>query len=164
MKTLKDFVSPQIEEPDNIQEGEILSLEDYPKLLGENGENHPMDPPAMLIMRRKSIRQFPNGQRVALYYVDKINKYVTVPYNSMQWSVAVEEETVIDKLNTILENNTTDLIVFEDGTKSKVSVNTAKSILEMYNQLNAQNKEMVLEMTKTKDEFNKIINFAQSYK
>ena len=45
-----------------------------------------MDPPAVLIMKRKSIRQFPNGQRVALYYVDKINKYVTVPYTAMQWS------------------------------------------------------------------------------
>ena len=45
-----------------------------------------MDPPAVLIMKRKSIRQFPDGQRVALYYVDKINKYVTVPYTAMQWS------------------------------------------------------------------------------
>ena len=48
--------------------------------------NETMDPPAVLIMKRKSVRQFPNGQRVALYYVDKINKYVTVPYTAMQWS------------------------------------------------------------------------------
>lgn len=48
--------------------------------------NTAMDPPAVLIMKRKSIRQFPNGQRVALYYVDKIDKYVTVPYTAMQWS------------------------------------------------------------------------------
>ena len=45
-----------------------------------------MDPPAVLVMKRKSIRNFPNNQRVALYYVDKINKYVTVPYTAMQWS------------------------------------------------------------------------------
>lgn len=44
-----------------------------------------MDPPSVLIMKRKSVRMFPNGQRVALYYVDKINKYVTVPYTAMQW-------------------------------------------------------------------------------
>ena len=57
-----------------------------------------MDPPNVLIMRRKSIRQFPNGQRVALYYVDKINKYITVPYTEYQWSssgVPVEEESDI---------------------------------------------------------------------
>ena len=53
-------------------------------------EDHgaPMDPPAVLIMKRKWIRQFPNNQRVALYYVDKINKYVTVPYTAMQWANA----------------------------------------------------------------------------
>ena len=45
-----------------------------------------MDPPAVLIMKRKSVRQFPDGQRVALYYVDKLDKYVTVPYTAMQWS------------------------------------------------------------------------------
>ena len=53
----------------------------------ESNEKHQsMDPPAVLIMKRKSVRQFPNGQRVALYYVDKIDKYVTVPYTAMQWS------------------------------------------------------------------------------
>jgi len=51
-----------------------------------------MDPPSVLIMKRKSVRQFPNGQRVALYYVDKIDKYVTVPYEAMQWSTSVPEE------------------------------------------------------------------------
>ena len=49
-------------------------------------EGKQLDPPEVLIMKRKSIRQFPDGQRVALYYVDKIDKYVTVPYTAMQWS------------------------------------------------------------------------------
>lgn len=57
-----------------------------PYLPGRDEKESQMDPPAVLIMRRKSIRQFPDGQRVALYYVDKINKYVTVPYTAMQWS------------------------------------------------------------------------------
>jgi hypothetical protein len=54
-----------------------------------------LDPPNILIMRKKSIRQYPNDQRVALYFVDKINKYITVPYTSYQWSSSgppVEEE------------------------------------------------------------------------
>ena len=50
------------------------------------------DPPAVLLMKRKAIRMFPNGQRVALYYVDKINKYVTVPYEAMHWSSSVPNE------------------------------------------------------------------------
>ena len=62
----------------------------YSSNLNEN-HNNSMDPPAVLIMKRKSIRLFPDGQKVALYYVEKINKYVTVPYTSLQ--VFSPEET-----------------------------------------------------------------------
>ncbi len=68
LKTLKEFVS------NNLNEG-----------------HNSMDPPAVLIMKRKSIRLFPDGQIVALYYVEKIDKYVTVPYTSLQ--VFSPEET-----------------------------------------------------------------------
>ena len=54
--------------------------------------NKPMDPPTVLLMRRRSVRQFPDGQRVALYYVDKLDKYVTVPYTAMQWSTSIPPE------------------------------------------------------------------------
>ena len=76
MKTLKEFRI--------IQESEDRKLS--------------MDPPAVLIMKRKSIRQFSNNQRVAMYYVDKIDKYVTVPYTAMQWSStgSMDEETDIE--------------------------------------------------------------------
>lgn len=88
LKTLKEFRS-------SIDESEILETEEYPMVFDEKVSADPMDPPAVLIMRRKSIRQFPNGQRVALYYVDKINKYVTVPYEAMQWGALTPEETQI---------------------------------------------------------------------
>ena len=68
LKTLKEFYSSNLSERHNS-----------------------MDPPAVLIMKRQSIRLFPDGQKVALYYVEKINKYVTVPYNSLQ--VFSPEET-----------------------------------------------------------------------
>ena len=68
LKTLKEFYSSNLNERHNS-----------------------MDPPAVLIMKRQSIRLFPDGQKVALYYVEKINKYVTVPYTSLQ--VFSPEET-----------------------------------------------------------------------
>ena len=64
----------------------MKTLKELRSLSSKDEKESQMDPPAVLIMRRKSIRQFPDGQRVALYYVDKINKYVTVPYTAMQWS------------------------------------------------------------------------------
>lgn len=66
----------------------MKTLKEFRSLTEGQGGNTAMDPPAVLIMKRKSVRQFPNGQRVALYYVDKIDKYVTVPYTAMQWSTS----------------------------------------------------------------------------
>jgi len=72
----------------------LKTLKEF-RSLNEKESKDSMDPPAVLIMKRKSVRQFPNNQRVALYYVDKINKYVTVPYTAMQWSStgSMDEET-----------------------------------------------------------------------
>jgi len=39
------------------------------------------DPPTVLIMRRKGIRLFPNGQRVATYKNDNLDLEVAIPYN-----------------------------------------------------------------------------------
>jgi hypothetical protein len=78
LKTLKEFRS------------EILKEDSSP--------SKSMDPPNMLVMKRKSIRQFPNNQRVALYYVDKINKYVTVPYTAMQWSSTAPTSSPTEEL------------------------------------------------------------------
>ena len=51
-------------------------------------KNEPLDPPAVLIMKRKSVRNFPNNQRVALYFIDKLKKYISIPYTGSRWSSA----------------------------------------------------------------------------
>lgn len=64
---------------------------------------HTQDPPAVLMMRRTAIRQYPNGQRVALYHVDKLNTYVSIPYNiapfkdQPQSVPSVNEEEVLEE-------------------------------------------------------------------
>lgn len=35
--------------------------------------------PATLILRRKAVRQYPGNKNVALYYIEKLDKYVTIP-------------------------------------------------------------------------------------
>ena len=79
---MKDFLDSRKPLPEVVEE-KVITIEeleamDEALMEGDEVKSHPMDPPAILIMRRKSIRQFPNNQRVAMYYVDKINKYVTV--------------------------------------------------------------------------------------
>jgi len=180
MKTLKEFVSKtKVEETEIIKESqeiEALETEDSPLFYYEEDvSEHPMDPPAILIMRRKSIRQFPNNQRVSLYFVDKINKYVTVPYTAMQWSatgmpegVNVEgniiEEDVMYQLNNIVSNGYTETIMFRDGKTMKVNEQTAKAVLKTYNDLNHENKKNVSEMVnESKEQFSKVVDFARKH-
>lgn len=47
-------------------------------------------PPNILILRRKTIRQFPNNVMVALYYNDKLGQYFSIPYGGV-----AADETVI---------------------------------------------------------------------
>ena len=167
MKSLKEFLN--IKEntiSENIEESSIIEAKDHPLFEheeeGHQNHHHPMDPPAILIMRRKSVRQFPNNQRVALYYVDKINKYVTVPYTAMQWtSLTPESYNCIQNLNQIIEHKKEDYIVCENGEKVEVTVEDAQNILKMYSQLNEENKVKLSEMVnKSKEHFSKVVNFA----
>jgi hypothetical protein len=168
MKTFNDFVTSELEE---FVESEMLELTDEPLQEGSSikaNDKKQMDPPAVLVMRRKSIRQFPNNQRVALYYVDKIHKYVTVPYTAMQWSASVEEDveygSILDDLQNIVETNSSKTVMFEDGQTMRVDVKTANKIVKVFNVLTEENKEKVSEMAqKSKTEFNKVVDFVYNH-
>lgn len=39
------------------------------------------EPPPLIVMRRKAIRMYPHDTKVALYYSDKLDRYLSVPYS-----------------------------------------------------------------------------------
>jgi hypothetical protein len=49
--------------------------------------------PSVLLLKRKAIRVFPDGQKVALYYAQAIDKYVSIPYNE----IGINEEAQLDE-------------------------------------------------------------------
>jgi len=53
--------------------------------------------PALLILKRRAIRVFPDGQKVALYWADRINRYVTVPFEGVGLSEETASEADTDK-------------------------------------------------------------------
>ena len=171
MKAFRDFSVKKQDIPE--QEVEVSLPEEFEATdgapfqfteeVGKQKHNEPHDPPAVLIMRRKAIRQYPNGQRVALYYVDKIDKYVTVPYSSMQWSAMPEqvEESVIHHLKNIVDSHSARAIKFKDGTSMKVDATTAHAVLKVHSALNDENKKKVEDMAhKSKQHFGKVVDFA----
>lgn len=40
-------------------------------------------PPMLLVLKRRGMRIFPDGRRVALYFNDKYNMVFTVPYGEL---------------------------------------------------------------------------------
>jgi hypothetical protein len=115
-----------------------------PMMEGKTSQTRELDPPAVLIMRRKSVRQFPNGQRVALYFVDKINKYVTVPYEDMAWSA--NEETVFNKIKQVNESKKSIVVEHMDGSTSEITPQMAKQMIELHKKINEANKAKMLDM------------------
>ena len=172
MKSFKDFkisLPLEIEVPEIVEESQefdILEASDTHYVMEAEGKqihSQPHDPPPVLIMRRKSIRQFPNGQRVALYYVDKINKYVTVPYTDLQWASGVTEsyDDVLTRLSHIVEHESPLTVTFENGESMFVNLASAKNIVEAFNSLNLENKQKFSDMVNhSKDDFIKVMNFA----
>jgi hypothetical protein len=38
------------------------------------------DIPVILVLKRRSIRRYPDGQIVGMYYNDRLNRYIAIPY------------------------------------------------------------------------------------
>lgn len=169
MKSFNDFKVKKVEPPVEIQEESLLEALDYEDIRGVLVEAKESDPPAVLVLRRKTIRQIGNKQKVALYFADKINKYVTITYGSGgNLSATISEEfeelsyDIITELKDIVENNCKKSIMLEDGNWKNVSVHTAMSILEIYeNQLSKENKKLFAEMAiKSVADFNRVVDFV----
>jgi len=114
------------------------------------------DPPFVLVLKRKAIRLYPNGEKVALYYNNKIKKYFSVPYGPGV-NTSIQAEDFESDINTINENAIAQLqkikdshqhgkIKHSDGTSSKVDVQTAHAILTVHKNLNDENKKKFADM------------------
>jgi len=77
MLSLKEFIGENEEQIDLFEEAvELPETQNH---------EHQADPPNVLVMRRVSVRQYPLGNKVALYYIEALNQYVTVPYSTLGW-------------------------------------------------------------------------------
>ena len=126
------------------------------------------EPPFVLVLKRKGFRLYPNNLRVALYYNDRLDKYFSVPYidGGKTNSVVQAEEHEFAVMKNIVEavkNKETKKLVYESGDVVKVDYETASSILDVYNELNDENKIKLSKMVnESVEQFNKVVAFAIS--
>ena len=115
------------------------------------------DPPYVLVLKRQSIRLFPNNTKVALYYNEKLNKTFSVPYGPGMNPI-IQAESLLNNLN-FSENSKG--FLFESGESIEILHHEAESLLNLYNKLNESNrKRMLNSLCESKNSFNKILKFA----
>jgi len=151
-----------------VREDEIITT-DLVETAADSSTTTPQDPPIVLVLKRKSIRLFPDGARVALYYSDKLNRFFSVPYglqfaSPLQQNESVElEEAVMDTLHKIVKNKEAKSVKFASGHTRKVDHYTASAITNVHNALNDSNKKKFADMVhKSPEHFVKAADFAFS--
>jgi len=154
----------QVVREDEEFENEILAEE--PEQLDEV-TSLPSDPPAVLVLKRKAIRLYPNGMRIALYHNDRLNKIFSVPYGTSESSPIQAEETihesVMDHLHKIVAEKQARSVKFANGQTRKVDGYTASAIVQVHKALNDENKKKIADMVhKSPEHFEKVAKFAFS--
>jgi hypothetical protein len=109
------------------------------------------DPPFVLVLKRKSIRLYPNNTKIALYYNQKLDKYFSIPYGGgidapVQAEETELEEAVIDRLHKIVSDKQAQTVKFGNGQTRKVDHFTASAITQVHNALNDENKKKFADM------------------
>ena len=146
-----------------VREDIEVDMTEEPVILQED-----KDPPMVLVIKRKAIRMYPDGTRIALYFNDKLNKYFSVPYQygpgidaPIQAEEVELEEAVMDTLQKIVKDKQAKSVKFASGHTRKVDHFTASALTQVHNALNDDNKKKFADMVhKSPEHFMKASDFA----
>jgi hypothetical protein len=123
------------------------------------------DPPAVLVIRRRAVRLYPDGTRVALYFSDKLKRYFTVPYATSNSEVsAIQAESFIDELRAMSNLTENTLLELEDGSQIELDASIVEHILYAYDGLKEENREKFVNLlTSSAESFDKAYEFCRSH-
>jgi hypothetical protein len=122
------------------------------------------DPPFVLVLKRKAIRLYPDGTKIALYHNDRLDKDFAVPYStSSQPVIQAEAVDAMGQLQKIKDSHSHGTVNHKDGSASKVDVQTAHAVLMVHKSLNDENKTKFADMVaRSSHHMQKAANFAVS--
>jgi hypothetical protein len=120
------------------------------------------DPPFVLVLKRKAIRLYPDGTKIALYHNDRLDKDFAVPYStSSQPVIQAEAVDAMGQLQKIKDSHSHGTVNHKDGSASKVDVQTAHAVLMVHKSLNDENKTKFADMVaRSSHHMQKAANFA----
>jgi hypothetical protein len=131
------------------------------------------DPPMVIVLKRKGIRIFPDGKRVALYTNDKLGLTFTIPYQSFGPNnvigVSEEVEEIMESFEQVAKyasqeepKSKSRHFKFADGTKMPVAHGVARAMHMVHGALNPENQKKYQAMLSDPKGFKKAADFALS--
>jgi hypothetical protein len=123
-------------------------------------------PPYVLLLKRKAIRLYPDGTKIALYYNKQINKFFSVPYDTPTGTAIQAEEVeiteaVMDQLHKIVNDKQAQSVKFASGHTRKIDHFTASALTQVHKALNDDNKKKFADLVhKSPEHFQKASDFA----
>jgi len=129
------------------------------------------DPPFVLMLKRKSIRMYPDGMKIALYYNDKLGKYFSIPYSSeknidtpiQSESIRTKTPSIMESIFEVAESGNEQIVRLENGTKQLIDEETATTIKSLYESLNEDNQDKLVQLVGlSQEQFAKVASFAYS--
>ena len=114
------------------------------------------DPPVVLVIKRKAVRLYPDGTRIALYYSDKLKRVFSVPYG-MPMDAPIQAEEYIKELLEAEE------LLLNDGNVINLNEETKQQIINTYGQLEEDSKEYFWQqLTESVATFGKLYEFCRT--
>lgn len=113
------------------------------------------DPPVILVIKRKAVRLYPDGTRIAMYWSDKLKRVFSVPYGPSIDNPIQAEEYVRELIES-------EQLLLNDGNIVSLSEETKQQIINTYSQLNEKSKEVFWqELTESVITFGKLNEFCR---
>jgi hypothetical protein len=122
-------------------------------------------PPIIMVIKRKAVRLYPDGTRIALYYNDKMKRYFSVPFGTPEADISgVQAENFIDELRATVNLTEETTLELQDGSHVELDVLMVNRIVYAYDGLKEENKEKFIDLlTSSEESFDKAYEFCRSH-
>ena len=122
-------------------------------------------PPIIMVIKRKAVRLYPDGTRIALYYNDKMKRYFSVPFGTPEADISgVQAESFIDELRAMSNLTEETTLELQDGSQVELDGSIVDHIIHAYDDLEEENKEKFIDLlTSSAESFDKTYEFCRSH-
>jgi hypothetical protein len=122
-------------------------------------------PPIILVIKRKAVRLYPDGTRVALYWSDKMKRYFSITFGTPEADISgVQAESFIDELRSSMHLIEYTMLQLNDGTEVEMTSEMIEHIVDTYDNLIEENREQFVNLlTSSEESFDKAYEFCRSF-